>query len=296
MRSVAPFVVLLLLFGCGGPPENIITGSGVIEGTEIVVSSKASGQIIEFNVREGAGVDKDQILARVDDEKLQLQKKQLQAGLNEMDFHITSARAALTAARANHSNIEKQAHRIRTLYIKGSSTQQQLDNVETQFKNADTRLTSANNNLHAFEMKKQQLSVQLQLIESQISDCLIPSPLAGTVLDKYRQQGEFVATGLPLLSIADLDHLWIKLYVSESDLGYVNLGAPAEISIDSYPDLRIKGEIRWISPEAEFTPHNVQTKEARADLVYAVKIELPNPDGILKIGMPADIYLNKREN
>ena len=168
-----------------------------------------------------------------------------------------------------------------------------MDDTETQYKNSKTQLLSARTNLKAVGMKKKQIKARLKLIDSQIDDCTILCPASGVVIEKHMEQGELVAAGTPLITIADLQNLWIKLYVPEPDLGYVKLGSNANIRIDSYKDKVINGKIVWISPKAEFTPHNVQTQDARADLVYAVKVAVPNPEGILKIGMPADIEVQK---
>ncbi|MCI0495071.1 efflux RND transporter periplasmic adaptor subunit, partial [candidate division KSB1 bacterium] len=127
--------------------------------------------------------------------------------------------------------------------------------------------------------------------ESQMRDARIPSPIEGTVTEKYVEQGEIARPGGPVVSLADLQNMWIKIYFKETELGKIKLNGNADIQISSYPDRTFAGRIAWISPKAEFTPKNVQTKDARADLVYAVKIEVKNPEGILKIGMPADVVL-----
>jgi len=293
MRYVNILLPLFWALSCGNVSNDSITGSGVIEGIEIIVSSRANGQIIDFSVKEGDLVQKDDALGKIDDEKLLLQKEQLQAGLEEIQFGIQTARANIASAKVNYSNIKKQYERFQALIKDGSATQQQLDTIEIQYNNADAQLKSVKNNLQALEMKKRQVEVQLKLADSQLDDCQIKSPITGIILEKYKERGEFVAAGLPVFSVADLEYLWIKLYIAETDLCFVKLGDSAEIFIDSFPDRAFEGNIVWISQKAEFTPHNVQTKEARTDLVYAVKIEVANPEGILKIGMPADIEVKK---
>jgi len=293
MRFFNIFFTSILFLSCSNSQHNQITGSGVIEGTEIIISSKANGQIIQFSAKEGDVIQKDETIGKIDDEKLLLQKELLSAGLEEIQYLLKSARANIGFAQANFANMKKQYDRVQALMKDGSATQQQFDNIEVQFKNADTQLQNAQNNLSASAMKEQQLQIQLKLVGSQINDCQIKASHAGVLLKKFKEEGEFVAIGLPILSIADLSNLWIKLYVAETDLGFIKLGKPAEISIDSFPEKKLPGKIIWISSQAEFTPHNVQTKDARTDLVYAVKIEVPNPEGLLKIGMPADILIQK---
>lgn len=278
---------------CSNSYKDYIAGSGVLEGKEIIVSSKISGEIIELKISEGDEVQKGDILAQVEVDKLLIQKEQITASLKEVGFHITNASEAVSQAEENYQNVEKRYQRIKALYEKGSATQQQMDDIKTQYKAMQSNLNSARNTLQAMEMKKKQIEANLKLIESQIKDGTITAPSAGIVVDKFVEQGEMIGTGLPVAAIADLSQLTIKLYVVETELGFIKLGTDAEIIIDSFPNKRFSGKVIWVSPKAEFTPKNVQTKEARADLVYAVKISVPNPDGILKIGMPADILVKK---
>jgi HlyD family secretion protein len=289
MKYVNIVAGCLLLLACDKSANNTISGSGVMEGTEVVISSRTVGPIITLDVKEGDLVKKDAVLGNVDDMKLLLQRDQIQASLDELQVGIRSAHANIAAAQSNYNNLKRQSERMTALLKDGSTTQQQFDNIETQFKNAETQLKNANNNLQSLDARQRQLEAQVKLVETQIQDCQITSPLSGVILEKYKQAGEFTTMGLPICSIVDVQHLWIKLYVSETDLGHVKLGQSADVMIDSHPYQTFPGTIIWISPKAEFTPHNVQTKEARTDLVYAVKVDVPNPDGIFKIGMPADV-------
>ena len=292
MKKRMLYILLLVAFiSCSDSEQGAVTGSGVFEGTEILISSKINGEIISMNVKEGAQVNEGDVIAQVDVEKLVFQKEQVMAGIGEVDINIANAKEAISQAEENYKNMEKRYQRIKALYEQGSTTQQQMDDIETQYKAARTALNSARNQLKALNMKKQQLNAQLKLIESQINDGTIDAPFAGVIVDKFAEKGEMIAMGMPVVSLVNLDELWIKLYVVETQLGHVKLGDMADITIDSHPDKVFNGTVVWISPKAEFTPKNVQTEEARADLVYAVKISVPNPDRILKIGMPADIEL-----
>lgn len=292
MKKRMVYILMVgVLIGCSDSENGIISGSGVFEGTEILVSSKSNGEIISMNVKEGEQVNEGDVIALVDVEKLVFQKEQALAGIGEIDVNSANAKEAISQAEENFENMKKRYQRIKTLYEQGSTTQQQMDDIETQYKATRTALTSARNGLKALNMKKQQLDAQLKLIELQISDGTIDAPVSGVIVDKFVERGEVVALGLPVVSLVNLDELWVKLYVVETQLGHVKLGESADITIDSHPEKVFKGTVVWISPQAEFTPKNVQTKEARADLVYAVKIIVPNPDRILKIGMPADIEL-----
>ena len=287
-------VTLMISFVfCERKNNDQITGSGTLEATEITISSKSNGQVLDLLVKEGDEVTIGNIIAVIDTEKLVLQKEQIKAGLAEVDYHILTAREGITIAEEQFDNITKKHERINRLFKEGSATQQQLDDIITQFNLAETQLKTSKSNLQAAQMKKKQIEANLKLVESQITDATIISPASGIVINKFIEKGENVAMGLPIVTIADLTKLWIKLYVTAPQLGFIQLGKTAQIKVDSFPDRRFEGKIIWISSKAEFTPKNIQTEEARADLVYAVKIDVPNPDLLLKIGMPADIFVQK---
>ena len=282
---------MLILICCSGPGENEISGSGVFEGTEITVSAQIPGQITGIHSEQGDEVAAGDTLARIDTEKLRIQKSQTDAALEEIEFSIKSASNVVEEARDNYANIEKRYHRIKALYEQSSVSRQQMDDIETQYNASGSALSRARASLNAVKMKRAQLDASARLIDRQIRDGIIIAPVSGIVIDQFIEFGEFAATGSPLFSIVDLKDLWIKLYIAETDLGKVTVGDDAVVSIDSFPDDSYDGKVVWISPKAEFTPKNVQTREARADLVYAVKVSVKNPEGILKIGMPADIEI-----
>lgn len=286
-------ILMIIFFYCEKENKDQITGSGTLEATEITISSKSNGQVLDLLVKEGDEVRLGDIIAVIDTEKLILQKEQIKAGLAEVDYHILAAREGINISEEQFDNIKKKNERINRLFKEGSATQQQLDDIITQFNLAEAQLKTSKSNLQAAQMKKKQIEANLKLVESQIKDATIISPASGIVINKFIEKGENAAIGLPIVTIADLTKLWIKLYVTAPQLGFIQLGEKAEIKIDSFPDTRFEGKIIWISSKAEFTPKNIQTEEARADLVYAVKIDVPNPDLVLKIGMPADIFVQK---
>ncbi len=295
MSSNKVFVLIVLAIisftFCDRKNNNRITGSGTLEATEITISSKNNGQVLDLLVKEGDQVQIGSLIAVIDTEKLVLQKEQIEAGLAEVIYYISNAREGINLAQEQYLNIKKKYERIKTLQQEGSATQQQLDDVETMYNQSQTQLKTAESSLKASEMKRQQIEANLKLIQSQIDDATITSPVSGIVINKFIEKGETVAMGLPIVTIADLKNLWIKLYVTGPELGFIKLAGKADIMVDSFPGRKFEGTIVWISSKAEFTPKNIQTKEARADLVYAVKIEISNPDLLLKIGMPADIFV-----
>ncbi|MFZ5518858.1 MAG: HlyD family secretion protein [Candidatus Zhuqueibacterota bacterium] len=282
-----------LILNCEKKNSGVITGSGSLEATEITVRARTAGQVLEMAVNEGSAIEAGSVIAVVDTEKISLQMKQVQAGLSEVDFVIRTADESTVLAEEQLANVRKKYERIKALFGQGSATQQQMDDISTQHNLAETQARQAKSGLRASQMKRLQIEANLDLLESQLRDCSVKSPAVGTVIKKYIEQGETVTPGMAVVDIADLSRMWIKLYITAPELGFVTLNEDATIEVDSFAGRKFTGKVVWISPKAEFTPKNVQTKEARADLVYAVKIELANPDNELKIGMPADIVVNK---
>ncbi|OPZ72481.1 MAG: Macrolide export protein MacA [bacterium ADurb.Bin478] len=281
----------LLCIACADQERAGVSGVGTLEAREVLVSSKSAGTVLRLPVREGDVVTAGQLVAVIDSEKVFLQKQQLLAGLEELRYTTVNAQRGVQLAQDQLDHVAKKFERIRSLWQDSSATLQQYEDIETAHKAAATQLANARTTLDALRAKKAQLDAQLLLVNSQLADGRIAAPIDGTVLETYIEQGEIVRPTGAVVKLADLQHMWIKIYLNENDLGRIRIGQKADLQIASRPDQLFPGQVTWISPKAEFTPKNVQTREARSDLVYAVKIAVENPDGVLKIGMPADVYL-----
>ncbi|HEX7343337.1 MAG TPA: efflux RND transporter periplasmic adaptor subunit [bacterium] len=280
-----------LLGGCSNGPKKDFLGSGTLEAEEVIVSSLLPGTIEELLVSEGAAVQKDQIIARLDTSKLSAQRSQSEAALQEILINRRLAGNAIQQARTQYDNLAANLQRQQSLLQGGSSTQQIVDDLKAQEEIARLRLTSAQDQFAALDAKESQLRAALDLIDLQIEDAVIRSPLTGAVIEKYVAAGENVPLGGAIVKIADVKKLWIKIYLTERDVGLVALNAPVRVKVDAVTGHSFEGRVSWISPKAEFTPKNVQTRQSRADLVFAVKIEFDNPDGLAAIGMPAEVHL-----
>jgi HlyD family secretion protein len=283
-------IAALLGLFCSGQQSEALYGSGTIEATEITVSSQSMGTVLLVYVEEGDVVGAGQVIACVDTVKLVLTKQKLKAGLDELLFNLQNARQSIDLAEENLENIKKKYERIKALLHDQSTTQQNYDDIETAYRAASIQTQNAQNTYRALLAKKRQLETDLDLIDVRLRDTMIRSPLTGTVLNKYIEAGEMVREGSPIAKVADLDRMKINVYVSEPDLGRIRIGEAVDIRIDTFPEKRFSGKVAWISSKAEFTPKNVQTREARTDLVYAVKVRMENPQGVFKIGMPADVF------
>jgi HlyD family secretion protein len=283
--------LLSAVSGCSRKPAPAFDGSGVLEATEITVGSKAAGVVDSMAVQEGDSVGRGDILCILETDKLGLQKRQLAAGLEEVRLNIRNAERASALSEDNFGAAGKKFDRIRALHGEASVSQQQFEDAETGFQAARTQYENSRTSLQALAAKQEQVRLQLELAESQLNDATIRSPLSGIVTQTYVDRGEIAKPGGPVAMVADLGRMWIKVYVKETDLGRIRLNSEAVLRIDSAPGREFKGRVSWISQKAEFTPKMVQTRDARSDLVYAVKVEVANPDGTLKIGMPADVII-----
>ncbi len=210
------------------------------------------------------------------------------------------AESNLEQAQVNFNQAKIDLERLQRLYQTQTITKKQYDDAVTHFDLMNDQLSSAKENYHKVrniarpeelkqaEAKLQQSIAYTNLIKKNINDSYIVSPLNGIVVKKYFEIGETVAPMSSLLKISDLTNVELYIYVTELELGKIKLGQKAEVSVDAFKDRKFEGKVTYISPEAEFTPKNIQTKDERTKLVFAIKIELPNPDFELKSGMPAD--------
>jgi HlyD family secretion protein len=301
------------LAGCGRPKSpGLISASGTIEAVEVNVASKTSGQAVRLAVDEGSRVNAGDVLAVVDSSSLEIQLQQAEAGvmLAEAQLELLLNGARIEDIRQAEENVRQaeaslklagdDRDRTRNLFEKKSATLQQRDSADTRYSLALAQRGAAKEGLLKWqrlarpeEIKQgrarlDQAVASRNLLRKMISDSTIISPTAGVVTHKVVEAGEFVGPGTTVVTISDLAKMHLEIFVSEPELGRVRLGQPADVTIDSYPGRIFKGTVIFISPEAEFTPKNIQTKEERVKLVYRVKIEIPNPEGILKPGMPAD--------
>ncbi|MFP4210002.1 MAG: HlyD family secretion protein [Alkalispirochaeta sp.] len=300
-----------MLTSCTEADTDVIQGSGTIEATEVTISARTNGELLEVNVRRGDEVDQGEVLARVDATDLELQLTQgryrLEAARAERDTLLAGAReeeiqqaeANLREARDARDLAERTLERIRNLRAAGSSTASELDRAETRYLQARSRAEAAEAQLQRLETlvrpedrrranaQVAEAETAVSRLERHVSDATISAPRAGTITVVVREVGEMVAPGTPLLVLADLSIVFLTIYVPERRLGEITIGGASMVQVDGMPDREFPGTITAVAERAEFTPRNVQTEEARAQLVYAVEITLENPDGVFKIGMPA---------
>lgn len=294
MKRIVYIAAMMLAVSCG--KESEFDAQGTFEATEVVISSEANGKILDFDVVEGSIVETDKPVGTIDSVQLHLQRKQLLAQHSALLGSLPDVRIQVASLREQIAKHKSELRRVENMLKDGAATQKQYDDIEAQIKILETQrdatlstldknTTTINNNLLALE-------AQIAALDDKITKCSIVSPVSGTVLVKYAQAGELATVGKPLMKVADLNKTYLRAYFTSEQLAKVNLGDEVTVVADFGGDERYNyvGRITWISSESEFTPKTIQTKESRANLVYAVKIAVEN-DGRLKIGLTGEVIL-----
>ncbi len=295
------FLSVIFLFGCSDRDSNIISATGTIEATDVIISAQVSGVIKRIIVEEGNKVKAGDTLVIIDNTELKLQYEQAKAAYEitvaQYQLAVKGAREEdILQAEANYKNAESDLKRIEELYREKVATPKQLDDARTRFtinKQLYEKMLKGTRKeeLDAALAKLNQAKAQMMLLQKKLNDCNVIAPTNGIVTKRFAGVGELAAMGMALYKISDLTMMDITIYVSEVDLPRIKLNQNAIVNIDAYRDKNFEGKVVFISPVAEFTPKNIQTKEERTKLVFAVKVKVSNPHDILKAGIPADVNL-----
>lgn len=297
---------VILLEGCGGNNKNVISATGTIEATEVTVSAQVGGPVNRIAVEEGSPVEPGDTLMVLDATDWQFQLQQAEANLLSADAQyklaVRGARSEdIIQAEANYRSAESDLKRMEELWASKSISQKQLDDARTRFTLMEqtwekTRKGSRQEEIEMAKGRRDQAVAQVSLLRKKVNDCYVLAPVHGTVTKRFLERGELAAPGMAIVRISNLSEMDIIIYVSEGDLPKVKLGQQANVSVDAYPDKVYEGKVVFISPVAEFTPKNIQTKEERTKLVFGIKVRVTNRDGALKAGIPADVTLNTAGN
>lgn len=270
--------------------ENRADAYGNFEATEIIISAQGNGELLKFDIVEGDKITEDQFLGQIDSTILSIKKQQVIDNIDVMSKKIQSLKFNLQALLSQKQLLDKEQKRITNLYNNKATTEQSLDKVNTELDVTKLKIKALEQEIDAAKIQKKALSNQLNEIIENLKNTTIINPVMGTILTKYKEPHELVSVGTPLYKIANLEDMQLKVYVSATQLDDIKLGQKVKVLIDSNIDEyhKFDGKIIWISASSEFTPKNIQTKEERIDQVYAVKVHVKN-DGIIKIGMPAEV-------
>jgi HlyD family secretion protein len=283
--------VVLSLGGCGGEHEPDAYGN--FEATETVVSAETGGSLLWFTPLEGQQVAPGSTLGVIDTTRLALDREQLGAQRTAVRARVSEAERQIGVLAVQREIAGRTYARTRRLFTEQAATAQQLDQAERDYRVLGEQIAALRAQRNSVTQDVVASDARVAQIAERIAKSRITAPFAGTVLATYARAGEYVQPGQPLFRIASLDTLTLRAYVTESQLALLKLGQRVQVTIDRGEDDRLvmPGTVSWIAAKAEFTPTPVQTRDERADLVYAVKILVPNRDGVLKIGMPADVAL-----
>lgn len=291
MRGVVlAAVIAAASIGCnrGTTPD----AYGNFEATEIVVSAQTTGQVERFTPVEGMQLAAGADVALIDTTQLALQQQQIEAQRSAANERGTEAARQLNVLVVQRGISQRAYKRTQRLYAEQAATSQQLDQAEREYRILLAQIEAARAQTKSVGMDATAADAQVAQIRDRISKSRVMNPRAGTVLTTYARAGEVVQAGTPLYRIANLDTLELRAYVSESQLTSFRVGEAVNVHVDRNGSvMTLPGTISWVSSTSEFTPTPVQTRDERADLVYAVKVRVANRDGALKIGMPADLSL-----
>jgi HlyD family secretion protein len=284
----------LIMFAPGCNNESTFDASGSFEAVEVIISAEANGILKEFNIEEGQIMQSGQFIGYIDSVQLYLKKKQLESQMVALLAKKPNIAVQISALQEQLKAAEVEQKRIASLVKSDAATTKQLDDINAQIeiikKQIDAQKSTLVISSDGINKEIQPLQVQVEQLEDQLQKCRIINPLNGTVLTKYAEQNEMAVTGKALYKIADLSTIILRVYISANQLPQAKLNQKVKVHTDNGSGgfREDEGVITWISDKAEFTPKTIQTKEERANMVYAIKIKMKN-DGTYKIGMYGEI-------
>ena len=294
MKRIAYIAILMLTASCG--KQTTFDAQGTFEATEIIVSSEATGKILHFEAEEGTLVEAGQQVGAMDSLQLHLQRKQLIAQQSALLNSRPDIKKQMSSLREQIAKQKSELQRVENMLRDGAATQKQRDDINAHIRvlegQLEATLSTLGKNTASINDNSASLEAQIAALDDRIAKCHIIAPTKGTVLVKYAEAGELATVGKPLMKIANLEKIYLRAYFTSDQLANIRLGDTVKVIADFGGDEQheYEGRIAWISSESEFTPKNIQTKNSRANLVYAVKIAVKN-DGRLKIGLAGEVRL-----
>ncbi len=307
MKRILIYSSLLFIMACKSN-ENKFDAEGTFEADETIVSAEVGGKIIEFNVQEGDTLSAGKIVAKIDDQNIALQKEQADASINALTEKTVDVapqlqllQQQLVVQDAQLKNLHQEKKRIENLLSQDAATGKQLDDIKYQIEVVQKQMkvtqqqmavqqSNANTQNKSILSETSPLQKKVAQLQDQMQRTKITNPITGTVLTTYASKGEVTGAGKALYKIADLSNVYLRAYIDGTQLPQIKIGQQVKVFIDKGKKeyTTYTGTITWISDKAEFTPKTIQTKEERANLVYAIKVKVKN-DGLLKIGMFGEI-------
>jgi HlyD family secretion protein len=262
---------------------------GNFEVEETTISSQAGGELLQFDIEEGDLLKPGQVIGIVDSTTLVIQKSEIMANIASVKVNRSNVAAQKRVLETEMKNLKRELNRVKRLIESEAATQKQLDDLEGNIEVLKSKTQALNSQYAVINAQVKALHAKIALIDDQIRRCIITNPSNGLVLTKLARKNELVIPGRPLYKIADMQKVYLKAYISETQLSTIKQGQQVTVSIDYQDSTKeMSGVITWVSSESEFTPKIIQTKEERVNLVYGIKVAVDN-DGYLKLGMPGEI-------
>ena len=288
---------LVILFSACGNKNNQYDASGIFEATEVIVSAQANGELMSFNVVEGQQVETNKQIGYVDTTQLYLKKRQLMANMKAAESRQYNVSKQVAAIQQQIVTQKTEQKRFENLVKSNSATQKQLDDINAQIAVLEKQLSAQTdmmeNSNRSVSGETSGLAMQIAQIDDQIRKSIICSPIDGVVLSKYAERGELAMQGKSLFKVADIENMKLRVYITADQLTLLKIGQAIKVYADQGKSDRKEyaGTVIWISDKAEFTPKTIQTRDERANLVYAVKIAVKN-DGYIKKGMYGEMTID----
>lgn len=291
-------LAIVLLSACSGS-DGDYDASGSFEATEIIVSAEASGKIERLTLMEGQLLEKGEQVGLIDTTQLYLQKMNLLTNVKGVRAQQPNIVAQTASIKEQISTLQREKQRTTNLIKANAATQKQLDDINSQIEVLEKQLAASESTLQKSSQnitaQSSALDIQIEQLEDRLQKSIIKSPIRGTVLNKYAEEGELAGMGTPLFKVANIDNMTLRVYVINDQLKDVKLNDKVQVYVDQGDESgsrkAYEGVVTWISDKSEFTPKTIQTKNERANLVYAMKVTVRN-DGYLKIGMYGEIQFN----
>ncbi len=294
-RKLFALVCGVLCTACGHSNKDY-DASGVFEATEVIVSAQGNGEILRFDVEEGQDLQAGEQVGYIDTMQLHWQKRQLMGNLQAAESRHYDVSRQIASLKQQIATQQKEQARFEKLVKANAANQKQLDDINEQIAFLEKQLAAQEETLvngnRSVAGDAQGLEAHIALIDDQMNKCVISSPIGGTVLSKYAERGELASGGRALFKVADMDHIYLRGHVTADQRTSLKIGQAVQVYADEGKSERkaYRGAVSWIADKAEFTPKTIQTRDERANLVYAVKVAVAN-DGYIKRGMYGEIKI-----
>lgn len=296
-RQTTVVAAALLFLGCSRGERGDFLGSAIVEVRTYQVGASVQGPLIQVLRDEGEKVERNEHIALIDTVPYALRLREIEARQAQLGLKIAAQQAEIAAAESEVQGLKRERERIEGLARKGSVPRQQKDKLETRYATAQAKLNAARRAVRAASAQLDVLETQKAQAREQLKRCTILSPSNGTVLVRFRNEGEMAGPGFPLYEIASYDTVQVDFFVPQPVLSELSIGKTVRIRVDQSRKGQatyVPARVTWIADEAEFSPKNIQTRESRNELVFQVRAQAPNTQRLLKRGLPVEIWRESR--